>query len=430
MNYNYYQRKKSDISYHESKWIKENYDSIIKDEDILFVFQILYEVILVTDKSIYFLNRPTLKKIQYQDITKIKIAGKLLIEIKTKSKSTYTIICVTSVDKGKLYFVLKLILDNFNKKRVTKFEDIDNEFNEFKVLKFPPNQSQHKIPQVYLKQFGYQEKDHWKITIMVLGEKYTRHKSIESFSAKTNVFDIESEDDRFPRMFETMNAEMENLYPAMLDNISTSTKISDEYWEVLIQLVPNLIVRSDFWRDFVEDTLKSQCKEGFLEVTVAVLSKTFEEHQQLKERHFFKQLIEEEFSTSTLNITLILFLNYFCYHLQRFNVIIIKAQEEKPFFTSDNPVNFISNQEKDKLGLFCKNTEVYFPISKDYLAYFYHSNSDKKNFKLQRLNNRNIYNAKDILNEEEYDKLTKEEIIKAADKLVIFPMKFIYPEKK
>ena len=79
----------------------------------------------------------------------------------------------------------------------------------------PINQSQHKLPQVYLKQFGYCNCGHWKLSVMKLGEKFTRQKSIESFSAEINYFDIDSDDQRIHRLFEELNCDIETHYPKL-----------------------------------------------------------------------------------------------------------------------------------------------------------------------------------------------------------------------
>jgi len=430
MRYNYYQRNEDDISIQEVKWINENSEKISEDESILFVFQVKNEVLLVTNKNIYFPQRHTKRNLSYNEIKNIKFAENSLLELITIEEEIYSIVFVTPVDKVKFCRVMNLLKNNFDKNIVTTFEAIDEEFNEFKILKYPPNQSQHKIPQVYLKQFGYLKDKQWMVTVMLKGEKFTRQKSIGSFTAETNVFDIESEDDRFPRMFETMNAELENLYPELIEDISNSDILSDKSWEILVQLVPNLIVRSDYWRDFVREILNSKNKNSFMEITVSVLAKSYDEFQELKKEHFYRDLVDGDNTSSKLNKTLILFLNYFLYHLYNFDVVIIKAQKGREFLTSDNPVNFISNQKDGKKGLFSENTELYFPLSNKYLAYFHHNSSTNDFPKLRNLKSRNIYDALDILTEDEYDKLIREDIIDAFNNLIIFPMELKYPQKK
>ena len=427
--YNFYERKDELISVDQLAWINNNIESISNKENILFVFQAEYEALLFTNLGIYFPNRDTKRLIRYEEILRSRIAGDVLIELKTTNSEVYSIILVTSIDKVKIFQVLNILIKNYNDSKDTSFEDIDNIFEKFTVLKYPLNQLQHKLPQVYLKQFGYLERNQWKISIIQRGEKFTRQKSIGSFTAETNIFDIESEDDRFPRMFETLNADLENLYPQVLNDISSNLKVSDKSWEILVQLTPNLMVRSDHWRNFIREILDSKQKETFLDITLSIHTKSLEELNELKKKYFYKIISDSELSRSTINKTLLHFLNYVFYHLRSLDLIILKAPEGKEFFTSDNPVVFNANQVEGKLGLFSIDTELYLPISKDYLAYFHYKESGKE-FPLRKLKSRGIYEVKDVLTKKQYDHVIREEIIRNSDKLIIVPGKMEYKIEK
>jgi hypothetical protein len=427
--YNFYERKDELISVDQLAWINNNIESISNKENILFVFQAEYEALLFTNLGIYFPNRDTKRLIRYEEILRSRIAGDVLIELKTTNSEVYSIILVTSVDKVKIFQVLNILIKNYKDSKDISFEDIDNIFEKFTVLKYPLNQLQHKLPQVYLKQFGYLERDQWKISIIQRGEKFTRQKSIGSFTGETNIFDIESEDDRFPRMFETLNADLENLYPEVLNDIFTNLNVSDNSWEILVQLTPNLMVRSDYWRTFVRGILESEKKEAFLDITLSIHTNSLEELKELKNKYFYKIISDSELSRSTINKTLLHFLNYVFHHLRSLDLIILKAPKGKEFFTSDNPVVFNANQLQGKLGLFAIDTELYFPICKDYLAYFHYKES-KKEFPLRKLKNRGIYNVEDVLTQKQYDHIIRKEIISNSDKLIIVPGKMEYKIEK
>lgn len=429
MNYNLYQRKDTAISQKELDWIDENLDEISQKENILFIFQAEHEALVITNKSIYFPNRKSLVNIQYLQINRIKIEGDFHIEITLQNRKKYTIVFASPIDKVKMHLVLTLINKNERNKVETSFEDAEKIFDEFTIIKFPPNQDQHKLPQVYLKEFGYLNKEQWTVSVQKRDEKFTRQKSIGSFTSETNVFDIESEDDRFPRMFESLNCDLENLYREMLKDIDDNDEIPDKCWEIIVQFTPNMMVRSDHWRDFIKEILESKNKNTFLEITISVLSKSFEDLQSLKEKNFYKVISEGELTNSKLNRVLILFLNYIFHHLRTLNLIILEAPEGKEFFTSDCPVNFKPNQIEGKKGLFSINTEVYFPLSPKYLAYFYFEGAKTSNPILRVLKNRGIYKIADILTEEEYDKLIQNEIIGVSDEMIIIPGKLIYKRK-
>lgn len=421
MNYYLYQRKDTNISQKEFDWIDENLEYISQNENVLFIFQAEHEALVITDKSIYFPNRESLERVQYSQINKIEIRGDFHIEFIHNSLKKYTIVFVSPIDKVKMNLALKLLKKNDANQVETTYQDIKKIFDEITVIKFPPNQDQHKLPQVYLKEFGYLKREQWLVSIINKGEKFTRQKSIGSFTAETNVFDIESEDDRFPRMFESLNCDLENLYHEMLKDLDDNNVVPDKCWEIIVQFTPNMMVRSDFWRNFVKGILESEHRNTFLEITISVLSKSYVDLQNLKEKEFYKLISNGEITNSKLNKVLLLFLNYILHHLNPLKLIVLVAPDGKEFFTSDCPVNFKPNQIEGKLGLFSVDTEVYFPLSPKYLAYFHFEGSKNSNPILKKLKNRGIYKVIEIMSEEEYDNLIQNEIIRASDEFIIVP---------
>lgn len=430
MEYRFYQRKETGISKKELNWIDNNLEKISQKEKVLFLFQAENETLIVTTKSIYLPFRDPLINLKYQQINTIKIVGDLFIEITNKNIEKITIDFVNSIDKSKLSLILNLLLKNNRINVETSIEKVERLFNEFNIIKSPPNQAQHKIPKVYLKQFGYLNNEQWMVSVIQRGEDFSRQKSIDSFTAETNVFDIESEDERFPRMFESLNSEIENLYPEMLADIDEDEILPDKCWGIIVQLTPNMMVRSDYWRDIVRNILESKNKNGFLEIIISIHSKSYKDLNNLKKKQFYKVISEGKITNSKLNRILLLFLNYLFHHLKELDLIILEAPTDKQFFTSDNPVNFNPNQEKGKLGFFSKNTEVYFPLSSKYLAYFHFRNSNTSNPILRKLKNRGVYKVTKVMSNKEYDNLIKKEIIEVPSKLLIAPGEFILKKKK
>ncbi len=422
MKYNVYIRKDENIPQQQIDWINANIESISKKENVLFVFQAENEALLITDSGIYISNGSAKRNIRYSEIDQVNISGNVLLELVTINSGLHSIVFVTPVDKAKFFQVLEMLIDNYKNNIQTTFEDTHKIFLEFTVLKYPPKQLQHKLPQVYLKQFGYLDGEQWNVSIFQKDEKFSRQKSIGSFTVETNVFDIESDDDRFPRMFESFNSDLENNYHDMLEDISNNSVISEITWEILVQFTPNMMVRSDYWRKFVGNILNSPNKKNFLDITVSVLTSSFKELQELKKKHFYKVLNEGDVTQSKLNKTLLLFSNYIFYRLTTLDLVILESPEEQMFFTSDNPVNFKANQKEGKMGLYSVDTEIYFPISKKYLAYFHHQDSDLES-PLRKLKNKGVYQIEKVLTEDEYNELVKEKIINAADKLIIAPGK-------
>lgn len=259
------------------------------------------------------------------------------------------------------------------------------------------NQNQHKIPQVYLRKFGFQKNEHWKISILNQGEKFTRQKSIESFLSCDNFFDIESEDINIIRIFEKLNCDLENEYNNIISELDIYGKLSDKNYILLITLVANLIVRTDYWRTIILEILKSPEKKNFLKVIIGHNCINIDEFKDLENQTFFKILLEDN-SESVLNRVLIYFIDHLMKRLKEFDIIIIKSQSDKPWFTSNNPV--VAHNRTHRLEIMAKESELYFPISPQYLAYIHCNLSNDKENPLRSLKSNQIYDATDEQNQE------------------------------
>jgi hypothetical protein len=275
-----------------------------------------------------------------------------------------------------------------------------------------PEQDQHKIPQVYLKKFGYEEKGQWKVSVIKNGEKFTRQKSIGSFTAITNVFDIDSDDPRIPRMFERLNCDIENEYNNIVADIETNKKLSEKSYAFLLQLIANLIVRSDVWRDWALGLLKHENKQSFLKSILAHHCKDEEELMRIEERPFYRILVESK-PEDVLNRVLIYFIDYFLIRLWHYEIVIIESQFKKPWFTTTNPV--ILNLKPKPFDIFSKESEIYFPLTPKHLLYLHHKDSLDKENELRQFETNRIYVATD----DQTDKFQKLIISNMAEYVII-----------
>lgn len=89
-------------------------------------------------------------------------------------------------------------------------------------MKNPEKQNQHKLPQVYMREFGYDFKGQKKVSVLKVGEKFTRQKSIESFLSETNVFKIKSENPELENIFEELNGLLENEYLNFISDLNNN----------------------------------------------------------------------------------------------------------------------------------------------------------------------------------------------------------------
>jgi hypothetical protein len=260
------------------------------------------------------------------------------------------------------------------------------------------NQSQHKVPQVYLKQFGYLDANNqWKVSVIDRNEKFTRQKSIGSFSAVTNIFDIMSDSPNIARIFEQLNGELETEYNTIVRELESDGMLSDKSYAYLLQIVANFIARSDEWRAWMLDMLEHENKENFLQIIVGHNAEDFAEFESIKQQPYFRILVEDT-PAEVLNRVMIYFIDHLMVRLWNYEVTFIQSQDDKPWFTSTNPV--VVNNQVDKTDIFAKDSEIYFPISPKFLAYIHFAGSlDKENI-LRSLESNSIHIATDEQNEE------------------------------
>lgn len=155
----------------------------------------------------------------------------------------------------------------------------------------PDRQNQHKIPRVYLKKFGYQSQNHqWMLSVMARGERFTRQKSIGSFTAVPNIFDIDSEDLRIQRMFEEINGNLESSYNIILNDLQVNGALSERSFAYLLQLIANLIVRDDIWREKIRFLLDSDIKGNFLKIILGHHCQNEQEFGRIEELDFYRNL--------------------------------------------------------------------------------------------------------------------------------------------
>lgn len=280
-------------------------------------------------------------------------------------------------------------------------------------MKQPANQDQHKVPQVYLKQFGYLFGKQLKVSVLKVGEKYTRQKSIESFLAETNVFDIESEIPEIERLFEQLNCDIETEYLSIISDLENDGELSDKSYAVLLQLIPNFIARSDSWRSLVYYFLNSDIKTNFLKIICIHRAKSFED---LENKDFYKVMVENPVD-EIINRALLFFTEHLMRRLGHYKIVILQSQDGKPWFTSDNPV-LVENRTA-KFEIMTKDSEVYFPLNPKYLAYLHFKDSDDKDNQLRTLETNKIHPVSD-----EQNWNIEQMIIRNAHNYVIFDSEF------
>lgn len=270
------------------------------------------------------------------------------------------------------------------------------------------NQGQHRIPEVYLKQFGFQDDNgKWWVSTSKLGEKFTANKSIKSFTKELNIFDLPVQDIKLKRLFENYTSEIETYYPRIILAIKNNEKLSERELLILYQLMISIFCRTERFMEMIYQFLSSGKREYFLsEVTYY-----FEEHE--------KTLIIDNLKKYDIHLQVNFILFAVCIYFARkltssdFDFVILKGRPEKGWFTTDNPVVLLNSINRETL--LSKETEIYFPLSKDYCLYIDHSDYNRSNI-LRGTNGEEVAET----NEENHDRITKL-IVANPCQYLIFP---------
>lgn len=265
---------------------------------------------------------------------------------------------------------------------------------------------QHKIPIVYLNQFGYLYQQQSFISVWKIGENFTRRKSIESFNKEVNIFDLPLKDIIEKRLLETLNGQLETFYPRIINDLYLQEKLSSISEGILVQIIPNFLCRSDIFRNFVNEVLESNERMMLLNEIC-----TFHDLEKKKKFESYINLERDKIDT---NVILSFIMEHLMVLLSRWNYIIIKDFSDRGWLTSDTPILLENNL--DDTYIFPIETEIYFPLSRHYLVYLYHDNSNNKSNDLRKLGNKVI-----IQSDEELHKKLCDKIWRNAFEYVIFP---------
>jgi len=230
----------------------------------------------------------------------------------------------------------------------------------------PQFQNQHRIPQVYLKQFGYsKDKEHW-VSVLEIGTKLTENKLIVEFTAETNIFDLPVDDDEIKRHFENLSGYVENFYRTVISNLINQKKLTDKNKDVLNHFVANILCRTHTFRNLISDLLNDPVTRDDLIDEVTMFSGDGDSNRKVLE-HF-----EKDFE---LNIFIGTVMNHLVSVFRKFNKVVIRDYQNHGWITTDNPV-FIDRQENFR-WLVPIEAEIYFPLSKDFCLFMFHPDSDK-----------------------------------------------------
>jgi len=250
-------------------------------------------------------------------------------------------------------------------------------------MKSAKYQGQHRISQVYLRQFGYLKDGKWFISVWDKSTNHTDYVLIENFTKETNVFDLpffEKLEDR--RLFENKSVLIEREYKIIIDTITNQKQLTLRHRDLLCHYIPNLICRARPYRDLFQRYLDHHVlREAFLnEITMFTPD----------ELPHLKTSLSNIPETTHLNYVIGHIMNYLVKVIRNFNFIILKDYGNRGWFTCDNPIIIDTQEDPLKetdewLWLVPVESEIYFPLSPDYCAFLFHPRSNKNSNPLRSL---------------------------------------------
>lgn len=202
----------------------------------------------------------------------------------------------------------------------------------------------------------------------------------------------------------------------IISDLDNNEILSEKSYAIILQLIPNLLCRTDEMRSLVSRILNSDTKTNFLKIICIHRVANIE---TLEQKEFYKVMVEQPVNEDVINRALIFLMEHIFRRVAHYDIIILKSQENKPWFTSDNPIVFENKMANFEIML--KESEIYFPLNPKYLLYLHHQKSDDKENELRELEKNKVHLVNDKQNQNLQDK-----IMKNANEYVIIEGEFKY----
>jgi hypothetical protein len=249
-----------------------------------------------------------------------------------------------------------------------------------KKKRSPGDQDQHRVSEVYLKQFGYQNNKHWKISTAELskrdemrrvGRLRVSQKSIGSVTIATNEFDLIGLSTSVRRLLEQEFQKLETVYEEILLELNNES-IKSTSSTRLNMFIASLLIRSRRFREMVNYHIRQPHSNKFLRDMCIGLDPEYVNE--------LVQIIEAVPIENRLNHACVLVWNHLSYILSHFNSVFIKDYETG-WQTSDDPVVMRNNNyQKEIISV---DMELYFPLSRNICLFMYHVKARKNTHPLR-----------------------------------------------
>ncbi|WP_457126286.1 DUF4238 domain-containing protein [Mucilaginibacter sp. HD30] len=240
---------------------------------------------------------------------------------------------------------------------------------------------QHLISQVYLKQFGYQDKNaQWRVAVLEKSKfhlmsknnkRWIAHKSVGSLLARNDFFDFDGpKGDPFVRIIESANSEVETRLPELYQELAARGPLSNKGESILAHFASNLFVRTSYFDAWLADIISVG---GFQRL----LDECLWYHADADQVMFKKMMNHPDFESrkNQTNMLRFLFWDYFLHRLGNFQYYILEPYPGKFWITCDNPVVVLNHVNEFSVIAF--ETEIVFPINSQKLVLFKMERSNK-----------------------------------------------------
>jgi Protein of unknown function (DUF4238) len=269
-------------------------------------------------------------------------------------------------------------------------------------------QKQHRVPQIYLKQFGFEEGKDWFVTVLDLTKDQTENILISNFTTTVNEFDYWYFNDiKARRHFEITAGNIEGRYAEVLNSIKHQRKLIPKHEDILRHFISSLICRSQYHRGFFSDVLETEyTRSKFLtEVTM------FDE-KELPDLKIAMELLKPK---ERLLIVTGILANHIVKVLRTFKAVVLRDFAGRGWFTTDNPV-YIDYQENYR-WIIPVEAELYLPLSREYCLFLFHDKSPSNGNTCRSL----AYNRIHKLDEVTHNRITRGLVTNSYRYLIVPP---------
>ncbi|MEQ9413617.1 MAG: DUF4238 domain-containing protein [Cyclobacteriaceae bacterium] len=261
------------------------------------------------------------------------------------------------------------------------------------------DQSQHRVSQTYLKQWGLRDNGgRWIISVYELDNPVTKYEFVKPFTSENNLFDLDFFEGETERKFEENCSAIETHYTRLIKSIQRDNFLNDKYTEVLTHFLPSLLCRNIPFREWVELLImNNDTREKFFN-EITMFKKDGLEKTLLMN---LDQKLPVKFQ---VNFVMFYVMQFFLEVLPSFNFVILKDYKDRGWFTTDNPVVFDKND--NHIWTIPLESEFYLPLNPTYCLYVYHPNGTSEN-KLRKLGHQTINQTNEETHQLINDKISR-----------------------